>query len=102
MDHIGIDVHKIQSQVCILNERGERIEFPAELLPRLVQNAERATRGVHVASKVPFHRGLLPAGSRSGVVDKPKLRPLGGDRPARAPFPATPGARGRDFRMMPS
>jgi len=26
MDHIGIDVHKIQSQVCILNERGERIE----------------------------------------------------------------------------
>ena len=26
MDHIGIDVHKNQSQVCILNERGERIE----------------------------------------------------------------------------
>jgi transposase len=24
MDHIGIDVHKIQSRVCILNERGER------------------------------------------------------------------------------
>ena len=26
MGHIGIDVHKTQSQVCILNESGERIE----------------------------------------------------------------------------
>ena len=26
MDHIGIDVHKAQSQVCILTESGERSE----------------------------------------------------------------------------
>ncbi len=26
MRHIGIDVHKTQSQVCIFNERGERVE----------------------------------------------------------------------------
>lgn len=26
MDHIGIDVHKVESQICILTESGEIIE----------------------------------------------------------------------------
>jgi len=26
MDHIGIDVHKKESQICILNEAGEFVE----------------------------------------------------------------------------
>jgi hypothetical protein len=26
MDHIGIDIHKVQSQVCILTGDGERFE----------------------------------------------------------------------------
>ena len=26
MDHIGIDVHKKESQICILSEDGERLE----------------------------------------------------------------------------
>ena len=43
MDHIGIDVHKIHSQICILSEDGELIErrmrseparFAEELGPR--------------------------------------------------------------------
>ena len=34
MDHIGIDVHKKESQICILAERGELLERRIPTQPR--------------------------------------------------------------------
>ena len=33
MDHIGIDVHKKESQICILSEDGERLEPRVRTIP---------------------------------------------------------------------
>src|SRR4029450_5049027 len=33
MDHIGIDVHKKESQLCILSEEGERLESRVRTTP---------------------------------------------------------------------
>jgi hypothetical protein len=33
MDHIGIDVHKKESQLCILSEDGERLESRVRTTP---------------------------------------------------------------------
>jgi transposase len=33
MDHIGIDLHKKESQICILSEDGERLESRVRTTP---------------------------------------------------------------------
>jgi transposase len=59
MDHIGIDVHKTQSQVCILTESGERIE------QRIVTDRVRIRE---VFGRRPRSRILIEASTESEWV----------------------------------
>jgi len=49
MDHIGIDVHKMHSQICILSEDGELIERRIRTEP--VRFAEELGPGRQPASR---------------------------------------------------
>src|SRR5437867_3066770 len=62
MDHIGIDVHKIHSQICILSEDGELIErrmrseparFAEELGPRQPERILIESATVHMKKLPP-------------------------------------------------
>jgi hypothetical protein len=52
MDHIGIDVHRKESQICILGAEGEIIERPSAPRPSGSPRPGRPPSGPH------FHRGL--------------------------------------------
>ncbi len=53
MEHIGIDVHKVESQICILTESGEIIER------RIRTQRERfaAVLGVRARTKMSLQGG---------------------------------------------
>jgi len=57
MDHIGIDVHKKESQICILAEGGEVIERRVRTEPR---------RFAEVLGERPCARILLESSTESG------------------------------------
>jgi transposase len=59
MDHIGIDVHKKESQICILSEDGEQLE------PRVRTTPARFT---DVLGTRPRARILLEASTESEWV----------------------------------
>ena len=78
MDHIGIDVHKKESQICILGEGGELSERRIRTEPRAVRRGARAAaagpdpaRGLD-RERVggPVSRGARPRGHRR----RPELR----------------------------
>jgi hypothetical protein len=95
MDHIGIDVHKNESQVCILGERGELREQRIRTIPE---------RFAAVLGERPRARILLEASTESEWVAR-CLEQLGhevivaGERPSsRSPrrpthAPTSPRAR---------
>ena len=108
MDHIGIDVHKRDSQIYLLAEGGEIVE------PRIRTEPERfaAVLGTRPRARIvieastdragggPVSRGLRPRGHRRG----PELRadvcaadPQGEDRPTGCPGPG----RGVPARRLP-
>jgi hypothetical protein len=41
MDHIGIDVHKQERQICILGAEGERFEWPVRTTPERFADISR-------------------------------------------------------------
>ncbi len=86
MDHIGMDVHKKESQICILTEGGELIERRVRTEPE---------RFAAVLGNRPWGRILLEASTDSEWVAR-RLEGLGQEvivaAPNFAPMYATPRA----------
>ncbi len=87
MDHIGIDVHKKESQICILAEGGELLEQRIRTEP---------ARFVAVLSSRPRGRIVLELSTESEWVAR-CLEGLGHEVVVADPnfAPCTPPARGR-------
>jgi hypothetical protein len=54
MEHVGIDVHARESQVCILTESGEIVERRIRTRPLSVPAASRPNRNTPEPSKAPL------------------------------------------------
>ena len=76
MEHLGIDVHKVESQICILTESGEvverRIRTQRERFGAVLGERPRAKILIEASTE---SEGALPGGARPrGGSGGPELR----------------------------
>src|SRR5712692_7253397 len=93
MEHLGIDVHKVESQICILTEGGKVVErrirtqrerFAAVLGEAAGEGPDRGVDGERVGGSLPGRAG--PRGGGGGPELRRHVRdaePQGENRPAR-------------------
>jgi transposase len=88
MDHIGIDVHKKESQICILAEGGELIERRSSTEQRCFAEAlsERASARILLesATESEWVARCLEALGHHVVVADPNFAPMYATRTRRA------------------
>jgi transposase len=97
MDHIGIDVHKLHSQICILTEDGELIERRVRTEPEQLAAVLGSRSRAHIVIESATERvgrampgGAGPRGDRRRSQFRADVRaaqPNGEDRPARRACP---------------
>jgi transposase len=80
MDHIGIDVHKKHSQICILNEDGElierRIRTEAEQFAEVLGPRPRAHIVIEAATESEWVARCLEALGHQVIVADPNFAPM--------------------------
>jgi len=80
MDHIGIDVHKKESQICILAEGGEVLEQRVRTEPRRVAEALGARPSARIllesATESEWVARCLEELGHEGIVADPNVAPM--------------------------
>ena len=80
MEHIGIDVHKAQSQICILAEGGElierRIQTERERFAAVLGNRDRARILIEASTESEWVAQCLEELGHEVVVADPNFMPM--------------------------
>jgi transposase len=80
MDHIGIDVHKNESQLCILGERGElsehRIRTTPERFAAVLGDRPRARILLEASTESEWVARCLEGLGHEGIVADPNFAPM--------------------------
>lgn len=80
MDHIGIDVHKLHSQICILTEDGElierRVRTEPEQLAAVLGSRSRAHIVIESATESEWVARCLEALGHEVIVADPNFAPM--------------------------
>ena len=105
MRNVGLDIHKVQTQVCILEEDGEvreqRIRTTRESLEKIFGAMDRSRILLEACTESEWGARLLESFGHEAIVADPNYAPMYGERRRRVKTDVRDARvfRERDFRQ---